>query len=345
MRLNHSGIASVSVGVIGCGYWGPKLIRNLHSIPGSDLRMVVDLRQDRLDHIKGLYPSVQITQGYQELLDSPVQAVVIATPVSSHYAMARDALLHDKHVLVEKPLTLSSSDAEDLVRLAAERQRILMVGHTFEYNPAVDYLKELIGRGDIGRVFYLSATRVNLGIFQKDINVIWDLAPHDVSIAVYTLGMRPVTVSARGAAYVQPNIEDVAYVTLYFPSGIMADIRVSWLDPCKIRRITVVGSRKMVVYDDVELNERIKVYDKGVDAPPYSDTLEQFRLSYRYGDITTPAISDAEPLEIECKHFLDCVRRGVRPRSDGSVGAQVVKILECALQSLHSGGERVTIPW
>ena len=331
-------VKTITVGVVGCGYWGPKLIRNFQSIPGADLQLVADLRQERLDHVKGLYPSVKTTTDYAHLLDEPIDAVALATPVTTHFRMARQALLHNKHVLVEKPLTRSSSEAQELISLAQQRQRVLMVGHTFEYNPAVDYLKEFIAKGSLGKVYYINATRVNLGIFQKDINVIWDLAPHDISILLYILGMKPSQVSARGAAYVQPRIEDVAYVTLSFPTGIMADIRVSWLDPCKIRRITVVGSRKMVVYDDVESTEKIKIYDKGVDAPPYSDTLEEFRLSYRTGDITTPAISNAEPLQLECEHFLDCIRHGRVPRSDGKVGLQVVKVLEEAQSSLENGG-------
>jgi predicted dehydrogenase len=336
--LINAKLQTIGVGVVGCGYWGPKLIRNFQSIPGSDLQVVADLRPDRLEHINGLYPGVKTTTEYAELLASPVAAVAIATPVSSHFRIAREALLHDKHVLIEKPLTRTSEEAMELIQLAQERQRILMVGHTFEYNSAVDYLKDFIAKGSLGRVFYLNATRVNLGIFQKDINVIWDLAPHDISIMLYVLGMKPHQVSARGAAYVQPHIEDVAYITLNFPGGIMADIRVSWLDPCKIRRITAIGSKKMVVYDDVEATEKVKIYDKGVEAPPYSDTLEEFRLSYRYGDITTPAIQDVEPLEVECKHFLDCIRHQRVPRSDGNVGLQVVRILEAAQRSLQNGG-------
>lgn len=338
-------LKTISVGVVGCGYWGPKLIRNFQSIPGSDVHIVADLRPERLEHIKGLYPTVRTTTDYRALLEAPVEAVAIATPVSTHFQMAKEALLHRKHVLVEKPLTRTSAEAEELIRLAQEQGRVLMVGHTFEYNPAVEYLKDFIAKGHLGRVYYINATRVNLGIFQKDINVIWDLAPHDISILLYVLGKKPHQVSARGAAYVQANIEDVAYVTLNFPDGVMADIRVSWLDPCKIRRITVVGSKKMVVYDDVEPTEKIRIYDKGVDAPPYSDTLEEFRLSYRYGDITTPAISDAEPLEIECRHFLDCIRYGRVPRSDGVVGAQVVKILEGAQRSLLDGGSPQLLSW
>jgi len=343
--LIDNGVQTITVGVVGCGYWGPKLIRNFLSVPGSDMQIVADLRQDRLAHIKGLYPTLKTTSDYAELLASSVMAVVIATPVSSHFSMAREALLHDKHVLVEKPMTSHSEEAEELIRLAQERKRVLMVGHTFEYNPAVEYLKSFIAQGGLGKVYYISASRVNLGIFQKDINVVWDLAPHDISILLYILGMKPGRVSARGAAYVQPNVEDVAYVTLNFPDSIMADIRVSWLDPCKIRRLTVVGSKKMIVYDDVEPTEKVKIYDKGVEAPPYSDTLEEFRLSYRYGDITTPAIPDREPLEIECKHFLDCIRHGRVPRSDGRVGLDVVKILEVAQHSLRNGGLPEPLTW
>jgi len=259
--------------------------------------------------------------------------------------MARAALEHGKHILVEKPLTDDSHKAEALIELAQEKGRVLMVGHTYEYNPAVDFLREFVSSGKLGQVYYINATRVNLGIFQKDINVVWDLAPHDISIFLYVLGVLPTAVSARASAYVQPGIHDVAYLTLRFPDGVMADVRVSWLDPCKIRRITVVGSLKMVVYDDVEPAEKIKIYDKGVDKPPYSDTFEEFRLSYRYGDITTPAISTAEPLGLECEHFLDCIRSGKTPRSNGKVGLSVVRILECAQHSLLNGGEDEAISW
>lgn len=328
----------VKVGVIGCGYWGPKLIRNFQEIPDAQMAVVCDLRVDRLAHIQELYPAVHATSDYKELLASDVEAVAVATPIPSHYVLAKEALLAGKHVLVEKPLTSNSEQAEELVELAEERGLTLMVGHTFEYNPAVEYLKKLIDSGDLGRLYYINATRVNLGIFQPDINVVWDLAPHDVSILMYILGQIPVTVSARGGAFVQPRIHDVAYLTLNFPNEVLADIRVSWLDPCKIRRITVVGSRKMVVYDDVEPTEKIKIYDKGVDVPPYSDTFEEFHLSYRYGDITTPAISGAEPLRLQCQHFLHCIRTGDEPRSNGRAGLEVVRILETATRSLLNGG-------
>jgi len=337
--LNHKSMQSINVGVVGCGYWGPKLIRNFYEIPGSNLRMVCDLRPDRLEHVHNLY-GVPVTQSFDELLRSDVAAVAIATPVSTHYRLARAALEAGKDILIEKPLTDNAGQAQELVELAERNGRILMVGHTYEYNPAVEYLRNLIAQGDLGTVYYANAIRVNLGIFQQDINVVWDLAPHDISILIYILGATPITASARGRAYVQPGIQDVAYVTLDFPGGVMADIRVSWLDPCKIRRLTVVGSRKMVVYDDVEPTEKIKIYDKGVDGPRYSDTLEEFHLSYRFGNITTPAISNEEPLKIECQHFLECVRTRQRPRSDGRSGLRVVSILEAADHSLHNGGLR-----
>jgi len=338
-------IRNIKVGVIGSGYWGPKLVRNFHAIPGAELFIVSDLRQDRLDHVSGLYPGVKVTKDYEELLESDVEAVAIATPVSTHYDLARAALEHGKHILVEKPLTNDSHQAQDLIDLARENGRVLMVGHTFEYNPAVGFLRDFIASGKLGQVYYINATRVNLGIFQQDINVVWDLAPHDISILLYILGVEPISVSARGSAYVQPGIHDVAYLTFRFPDGVMADVRVSWLDPCKIRSITVVGSLKMIVYDDVEPVEKIKIYDKGVDVPPYSDTLEEFHLSYRHGDITTPAISSAEPLNLECTHFLDCIRYNKKPRSNGVVGLRVVRILEHAQRSLLNGGEGETISW
>lgn len=342
--MTMSSDAEIRIGVIGAGYWGPKLIRNFNEIPGALVAAAADLRPERLDHIRRNYPATRITHDYRELLADPsIRGIVVATPVSTHARLAREALLAGKHVLVEKPLTADSREACDLIDLAAAQGVQLMVGHTFEYNPAVEYLKQLIESGTLGRIYYINATRVNLGIFQKDINVVWDLAPHDVSILLYLLGMMPERVSARGAAYVQPGIHDVAYVTLNFPNGVLADIRVSWLDPQKIRQITVVGSKKMVVYDDVDPNEKIKIYDKGVDMPPYSDTMEEFRLSYRYGDIVTPHIALKEPLRVECEHFLRCIAENRPARSDGGVGLRVVQILEAAQTSLCDSGNPVAV--
>lgn len=337
-------MSKIRVGVVGAGYWGPKLIRNFHDLPTATVSHVCDVRQDRLEHIRRLYSDVAITADYQELLASDVEAVALATPVASHYPLARAALLAGKHVLVEKPLTACVSEAQSLVALAKEQKRVLMVGHTFEYNPAVIMLRDMVASGKLGQLYYINTTRVNLGIFQRDINVVWDLAPHDLSILLFVLGMDPVNVSARGAAYVQPGIHDVAYLTVNFPNQVMAGVQVSWLDPCKIRRITIVGSKRMVVYDDLEPDEKIKVYDKGVDTPPYSDTFEQFKLSYRYGEVTSPRVPGDEPLHLECAHFVECIRDGKSPRSSGEVGLKIVRILEKAQISLLNGGQREPLP-
>jgi predicted dehydrogenase len=224
---------------------------------------------------------------------------------------------------------------------------VVMVGHTFEYNPAVEMVKEIIASGELGRIYYVNGTRVNLGLFQPDINVVWDLAPHDVSILLFVLGLDPDVVSARGGVYVQreKGIHDVAYLTFYFPNDVLADVRVSWLDPCKIRRYTVVGSEKMLVYDDIERENKILIYDKGVEVPPYADTEEEFHLSYRYGDIVPYPVKWVEPLRVECQHFLDCIRQGKEPRSSGRVGLKVVRVLEAAHRSLLNGGMREEILW
>jgi len=337
----------IKVGVIGCGYWGPKLARNFHALDESDLVWVSDLRQDRLDHLKGLYPQVRTTKDYRDLLASDVDAIVVATPVSTHHSLATEALRAGKHVLIEKPIAASVREAEEIVAEGERQDRVVMVGHTFEYNPAVEAIKTIVASGELGEIYYVNGTRVNLGLFQPDINVVWDLAPHDVSILLFVLGLDPEQVSARGSVYVQRNkgIHDVAYLTFYFPNGVLADVRVSWLDPCKIRRYTVVGSEKMLVYDDIEPENKILIYDKGVEVPPYSDTEEEFHLSYRYGDVVPYPVNWAEPLKGECQHFLDCIQEGKEPRSSGRVGLKVVKVLEAAQRSLLNGGLREDILW
>jgi predicted dehydrogenase len=311
------------------------------------LGWVCDFSQDRLDHLKSLYPTVKATRDYRELLDSDVDAITIATPVSTHYRLTLEALRAGKHVLVEKPMVASVPEAEEVVAEAEQRRLVLMVGHTFEYNPAVEAVREIVASGELGEIYYVSGTRVNLGLFQPDINVIWDLAPHDISMLLFILGLDPEAVSARGGVYVQrqKGIHDVAYVTLYFPNGVLADVRVSWLDPCKIRRYTVVGSDKMLVYDDIEPEEKILIYDKGVEVPPYSDTEEEFHLSYRYGDVVPYPINWVEPLRTECQHFSDCIRSGSQPRSSGRVGLKVVKVLEATQRSLINGGTQELLRW
>jgi predicted dehydrogenase len=336
-------VAAIRVGVIGCGYWGPNLVRNFVEIPESTVVGVADLNPKRLEHIMGCYPQIRAMRDHERLFQQDLDAVVVATPPATHFDLARDALTHGLHVLVEKPLTLTSADTQHLIELAEERQRILMVGHTFVYNPAVRALKRIIDSGEIGDVYYVDAVRVSLGLFQKDLNVLWDLAPHDVSILLYILGCRPHSVSARGRSCVLGDIEDVAYMDLAFPGEVLAHVHLSWLDPCKVRRITVVGSKKMLVYDDVENLEKIKVYDKGVESPPYTDTFGDFHFSYRYGDITIPNIRFTEPLRVECNHFLDCIQRRTSPETDGHEGLNVVNVIEAAEESLRNGGSREQI--
>lgn len=333
----------IKLGVIGCGYWGPNLIRNFAEIPESELVAVADLREDRLGHIRSRYPAVQTTRDYQDLLDMGLEAVVVATPPATHFQIARDCLQHGLHTLVEKPLTLNSRDGHALVDLAEARDLRLMVGHTFEYNPAVRALKEIIESGDLGRVYYVDSVRASLGLFQADLNVVWDLAPHDLSILRYILGADPICVRAQGAASVFQGKHDIAYLNLLYPENVLAHVHVSWLDPCKVRRITVVGSKKMVVYDDVETLEKIKIYDKGVERLPYTDTFGDFQCSYRYGDVVIPNIVFTEPLRVECQHFLECIAEQKEPQSCGRVGLRVVQTLEMATKSLLNGGMRQTM--
>jgi predicted dehydrogenase len=327
------------VGVIGCGYWGPQLIRNFASMADAQLLGVADKSQDRLNYVRSQYGGVHTYTDHTALLASDVEAVVVATPIHSHFTIARDALRAGKHVLVEKPLCSSVAEALELVRLANDGQLILMAGHTFLYNQAVAELRRILHDPEFGKVFYVDTARLNLGLFSPHSNVIWDLAPHDVSILSYILGRNPVAVSAFGSTHVRTNIHDVAYVRIEFEGGINAQVHVSWLDPAKVRRITVVGDKQMVVYNDVSLSEKIRIYNKGVTTSP-TDTFGEFQLSYRYGPVTIPYIGTAEPLRAECQHFLTCVRSGEPPLSDGMAGLAVVAVLEAANHSLENDGRR-----
>lgn len=329
-------MSTVRLGVIGCGYWGPNLIRNFMELPDSDVVIISDLDESRLTSVKNRYPSLEVTTDYRDLFARGLDAVVVATPPPTHFPIAMDCLANGLHTLVEKPLTLKSQDAEHLIERAGQKDLTLMVGHTFEYNPAVRELKQIIDSGTLGEIYCVDTVRVNLGLFQKDLNVIWDLAPHDISILRYILGADPVKVNACGAAHIFPDICNLAYLYLEFPNNVIGHIHVSWLDPCKVRRITVVGSDKMVVYDDVEPLEKIRIYDKGVEKPPYTQTYADFQLSYRYGAITIPHIKFVEPLRIECQHFIDSIVNGTAPQSDGYDGLQVVRVLELAERSLNS---------
>ena len=298
--------------------------------------MVADTDTRRLKNLSVNQPWIQTTTQIEDIFQSDVDAVVIATPVSTHFQLARKALLHGKHVLVEKPLTTCVAEAEELVELAQQQQIILMVGHTFEYNPAVNELRKLMQSGDLGKIYCIEAERVNLGLFRNDINVIWDLAPHDISILLYLLDKKPEKIKVQAHTHVQPNIEDVAHLDLEFADGMNAHIHVSWLHPCKIRRVTVIGDARMVVYDDTNPAEMIKVYNKGADV--HADPV----VSYRYGEITIPHIDWIEPLHLECEDFANSIRTGKKPRASGEVGLEVVRVLAVIQETLKNQGLQKT---
>ncbi|MGH2498833.1 MAG: Gfo/Idh/MocA family protein [Candidatus Limnocylindria bacterium] len=330
--------ADLRVAVIGAGYWGPNLVRNLSEAPGGDPVAVADLSAERLRALRKRFPAVRTTQDHRELLADPaIDAVCIATPIVTHRPIAEEAFAAGKHVFVEKPLAGTVMDAEAIVRAAERAGRTLMVGHTFVYNPAVTAVRGLIERGELGVVQYIDSQRVNLGLHQFDFNVLWDLGPHDVSITLYWLDEEPDWVQCVGACYVQEGIEDVAFLTMGFPSGAVGHAHLSWLAPSKLRRMAVVGSRQMAVYDDMEAAEKVKVYDHGVEEL----SGEELRRAYRAGDVHSPRVSVTEALQIEVRHFIECVRDGTRPRSDGEAGLRVVRVLEAAMRSLRSGGARV----
>jgi predicted dehydrogenase len=334
----------VNFGIIGCGYWGPNLIRNFSWLADSNMLICCDKDVNRLKRIKGLYPNIETTTEPATLFeDRRLDAIGIATPVFTHYELARAALLNGKHVFVEKPITHSFETCLSLIEIARNMDRVLMVGHTFEYTAAVSKIKEIINSGGIGIPLYISSVRLNLGLFQPDINVCWDLAPHDISIITYLLDQVPESVNCQGKSHYKKGIEDVATMTLNYKNGVIAFIHTSWLDPNKNRKTTVVGSKKMLVYDDVEQQEKIKIFDKGVDAPPYYDTYGDFQFSYRYGDIYSPRLEDYEPLGKQCEHFIDCIKQGLQPLTDGYNGLRVVSVLEAASKSLRSGGESVPV--
>jgi predicted dehydrogenase len=330
------------VGVVGIGYWGPNLVRNLFESRRAQVRMCCDLEPEKLVRVKKRYPEIETTQDFEALLNSDLDAIFVATPVSTHYPLARAALENGKHVFVEKPFVSSSKDGLELCHLADKNHLKIMVGHTFEYSPPVNKIKTLISHNELGRIYYISSSRVNLGLHQSDVSVIWDLAPHDFSILFYLINETPLFISAIGKDYVQPGIPDVAFINVGFPSGIIAHIEVSWLSPSKLRRTTIIGDKKMLVYDDTSSMEKIKIYDKGVD---YKDpeTFGEFQLSYRTGDIISPQLKNYEPLRVEIDHFLDCVQNGNNPGTDGYKGLQVVRAMEMAEESLNNSGQIIYV--
>jgi predicted dehydrogenase len=332
----------INMAVAGCGYWGPNLIRNFKSLPDCNVPLVCDTDPSRLAYIRSLYSGTKTTTDFSTVMkDSTIDAVAISTPVRTHFEMARLALMAGKHTFIEKPMVSSVKEGIELIHLAQKNDLTLMVGHTFVYSPPVRKIKEIISNGELGEINYVSARRLNLGLFQKDINVAWDLAPHDISIILYVLGEMPLSVNCQGKAHVTPNIEDVTSMTLNFSNGGFATIQSSWLDPNKVRDMTFVGSHKMLLYDDLQPMEKIKIYDKRVEAPPHYDTFAEFHYSYHYGDMYSPYIKQFEPLKAECSHFLDCIRSGDLPESNGYEALKVISILEAASTSLKREGGKV----
>ncbi len=334
----------LKVGVVGCGYWGPNLIRNFRALSDCQLKLMCDVSEARLKHMRTLYPEVEAHTDFSYMLNGAgLDAVVIATSVKWHHQMAKASLEAGKHTFIEKPMAASAAECEELVAIAKRNGLILMVGHTFLYSPAVRKMKEIIDRGDVGDIRYISARRLNLGLFQKDINVAWDLAPHDISIILHIIGELPTSVNCRGSAHVTPGIEDVTSMCLSFRRDRSAIIHSSWLDPRKIREMTIVGSKRMIVYDDVAPLEKLRIFDARVERPPHYDTFAEFHYAYHYGDVYAPYIKQEEPLRTECQHFLDCIKSGKTPISNGEQGLQLVKILEASSMSLKGNGSPVDL--
>jgi predicted dehydrogenase len=332
----------IAIGVIGCGYWGPNLVRNFRTLTTCRLKAICDKSEARLRHLRTLYPDMEAHTDALELInDSQIDAVAIATPVGLHFNLAKAALCAGKHTLVEKPLASSSAECQELIDIAEEKGAVLMSGHTFLYSSSVRKICDIINAGDIGDIRYINSRRLNLGLFQKDINVVWDLAPHDISIILHILGELPLTVNCQGNAHVTPGVEDVTNLSLCFRNKKFATIQSSWLEPRKVREMTIVGTRRMIVYDDLQPLEKIRIYDVRVDRPPHYDTFAEFHYSYHYGDSYIPHIQQEEPLKVECQHFLDCIENGMEPISGGHSGLELVTILEAATASLKANGAPV----
>lgn len=334
----------IRIGVIGYGYWGPNLVRNFIETSETKVVAVADMKQDRLDLVQRRYPGVEVTNDYRDILKNPtIDAVAISTPVSTHFTLALEALQAGKHVLVEKPMTRTSQEALRLIDEADRRNLVLMVDHTFVYTSAVRKIHELIEKGSLGDIYYYDSTRVNLGLFQQDVDVIWDLAVHDLSIMDYIFRESPSEVSATGISHVSGAAENIAYVTAFYESSLIAHLNVNWLSPVKIRRTLIGGSKRMIVYDDIETSEKVKIYDKGVVVKNGSESLYKLLVSYRSGDVYVPQIDVTEALRVEAQHFADCIRNAKTPITDGHAGLRVVSVLEAATRSMKDHGRSVQL--
>ena len=333
----------IAIGVVGCGYWGPLLVRNFKGLPDCQVKAVCDMSQARLTHLATLYPDIEgMTDPQQFINGCGLDAVVIATPVQHHYSLAKASLLAGKHTFIEKPMASSSEQCEELIDIAERNGVVLMVDHTFLYSAPVRKIAEIVQAGDLGDIRYINSRRLNLGLFQKDINVAWDLAPHDISIILHILGEFPTAINCQGNAHVAPQVEDVTNISLSFPHKRFATIQSSWLEPRKIREMTIVGTRRMIVYDDVRTREKIRIYDVRVERPPHYDTFAEFQYSYHYGDSYIPHIQHEEPLKLACQHFIDCIETNSQPVTGGRQGLEMVRILEAASASLKMNGAPVT---
>ena len=339
----------IGVAVVGAGHWGPNLIRNFHDNPRSEVLWVVDRDATRLEEVRARFASVRVSSEPAEAFrDGHVDAVVVSTPTVTHYEIVKAALAGGKHVLVEKPIATEARHAEELCELALQARRVLMVGHVFLYNVAVQEVKRYIEAGELGRIYYASMVRTNLGPIRMDVNAAWDLASHDIAIVNYWLGSEPVSATAYGGAWLNPGIEDAIFATLRYPDGVLAHLHASWLHPRKARDVTVVGDRRMLTFDDLSLTEPLRIYDKQVTEvqtrPAFIDTFASFRASVRDGDIVIPKITPGEPLKAECDHFLECIRTGGQPLTGGREALAVVRALEAIQRSLRHGGREESLP-
>jgi predicted dehydrogenase len=334
----------INIGVIGVGYWGPNIIRNLMANKRFKVSRSADLRQERLDYITALYPTIKSSTDYREIIKDPsIDAVAICTPVFTHYEIAHAALQAGKHILIEKPMISTSAEAQKLLELAEKKKLKILVDHTFLFTGAVRKIKEIVNSGELGDIYYFDSVRVNLGLFQHDINVVWDLAPHDISIMDHVINRKAVSITATGADHLGNGLEDVAYVTVFYPDNIIAHIHVNWLSPVKIRQTQISGTKKMIVWDDNSPSEKIKVYDKGIEVIQTTDQIYNTLIQYRTGDMYCPKIPQTEALAFEMDHFADCIEKNARPISDGYAGLRVVQILESSEKSIKSMGKEIKL--
>lgn len=334
----------INIGVIGCGYWGPNLLRNFAENESAQLRWICDFDEQRLGSMARRYPMAQTTTDYRAVVnDQTVDAVAVVTPVATHYPIAKELLRAGKHVLLEKPLAATVQQAEELCELAEQNQRTLMVDHTFIYTGAVRKMKEVVNNGELGDLLYFDSVRINLGLFQRDINVLWDLAPHDLSIMDYLIERQPHTISALGSSHIERGIENIAYLVMLFPDEFIAHFHFNWLAPVKIRRTMIAGSSKMVLYDDIEPTEKVRIYDKGVTASRNRETDYQTLVSYRTGDVWAPKLDSTEALRYVVAEFLNSIRESRPSLTDGKSGLRVVRLLEAAQRSMKNGGQAVTL--